>query len=172
MRPDTLARDVAVIQSMTADDLDAVHAVASASFGAPWSRETFAEELERDWALLRVLRPTPREPACAFVNFWIVRDEVHVLNLATHPEHRRRGFARRLLEDTLAYARARHVRYVTLEVRRSNIAAIKLYRALGFASIGVRPKYYAEDGEDALVMLLTLDPETGLTVWRPDEDEL
>jgi len=147
-----------LILPMSMDDLDAVHAVAVASFTSPWARDVFAEELRREWAVIRVLRADPKEPVCAFVNFWIVRDEVHVLNLATHPVWRRRGYARMLLDDTLSFARTRGVRYVTLEVRRSNAPAIALYRSLGFVAIGVRPSYYADDNEDAIVMLLTIEP--------------
>ena len=92
----------------------------------------------------------------AFVNYWLVRDEVHVLNVATHPEARRQGHAARLLEHVIAFANRNKCRYVTLEVRRSNAGAIRLYRKYGFRPVGVRPNYYVEDNEDAIVMLLEL----------------
>ena len=92
----------------------------------------------------------------AFVNYWLVRDEVHVLNVASHPEARRQGHASRLLEHVIAFANRNKCRYVTLEVRRSNSGAIRLYRKYGFRPVGVRPNYYVEDNEDAIVMLLEL----------------
>jgi ribosomal-protein-alanine N-acetyltransferase len=81
---------------------------------------------------------------------------VHILNLATHPDARRQGHAARLLRHTIEFARAHRCRYLTLEVRRSNHAAIKLYRGFGLRPVGVRPNYYVEDQEDAIVMLLEL----------------
>ena len=89
----------------------------------------------------------------AFIDYSVERDEAHICNLATHPAHRRRGFATRLVARLLATAPREGIRYVTLEVRRSNKAAINIYRRLGFESIGVRPRYYVEHDEDALVML-------------------
>ena len=87
---------------------------------------------------------------------WLVRDEVHVLNLATHPDARRQGHAARLLEHVIAFGHKHHCRYLTLEVRRSNKAAIRLYRKYGFRPVGIRPNYYSHGREDAIVMLLEL----------------
>ena len=141
---------------MTAADVGAVHALAKECFASAWDRHVFEEELARDWAYLRVLRESPSEPITSFLSFWLVRDEIHVLNLGTHPSARRRGHARLLMHDMLGFARSRGVRYVSLEVRRSNGPALRLYQTLGFDPIGIRPGYYADDGEDAVVMLLTL----------------
>lgn len=162
------AASAPLISPMTEGDLDEVAALAASAFAQPWGREVFAEELARSWSRLRALRATPGGPICAFANFWLVRDEVHVLNLATAPAARRGGYARLLLEDLLGFARAHRARHVTLEVRRGNAAAQRLYKTAGFAAIGVRPRYYAEDEEDAIVMLLTLDPETGFVEPRED----
>jgi len=145
-----------IIVPMSEHDVDAVHALARECFRVAWDRHVFEEELARDWAYLRVLRPSPAEPVSAFLSFWLVRDEIHVLNVGTHPSVRRRGYARLLMHDMLGFARSRGVRYVSLEVRRSNGAALRLYTTLGFDPIGIRPGYYADDGEDAVVMLLTL----------------
>lgn len=145
-----------VVEPMRAQDLDAVYSIAHASFPAPWSRQMLAEDLYRPFAYVRVLRASPHDPITAFAGSWVVSDELHVLNLATHPRARGRGYGRMLMEDALAYARQRCVRTVTLEVRQSNRAAYRLYERLGFRSIGVRPGYYENDGEDAIVMLLRL----------------
>jgi ribosomal-protein-alanine N-acetyltransferase len=75
------------------------------------------------------------------------------------------------MDEVLAYGRRRRVQHLLLEVRRSNRAAITLYRALGFFAMGVRPRYYADD-EDAVEMVLTLDPETGDVLPHTDEVRL
>jgi len=149
-------RELARVLSVDGTDVDAVHALAASCFPTPWDREVFLEELDREWAYLRVVRMGPTASIVAFVSFWIVRDEIHVLSLGTHPSKRRRGYARLLMGDVLNVAREHSARYVSLEVRRGNAAAISLYRGLGFRSIGVRPRYYADDAEDAVVMLRTL----------------
>lgn len=145
-----------LIVPMTVNDVDVVHLLAQECFSTAWDRHVFEEELARNWAYLRVLRPSPSEPIVAFLSFWLVRDEIHVLNVGTHPTCRRRGHARLLMDDMLRFAGSRGVRYVSLEVRKGNRAALRLYATLGFDAIGIRPGYYADDGEDAVVMLLTL----------------
>ena len=149
------------IVPMQKGDLDDIMDIEKVAFSAPWSRQVFVEELERDWAHVDVLRTRDgkqRTPVIAFVNYWLVRDEVHVLNVATHPEHRRQGHAARLLEHVIGFSHREKCRYVTLEVRRSNQPAIRLYKKYGFRPVGIRPNYYVEDNEDALVMLLELEP--------------
>jgi [ribosomal protein S18]-alanine N-acetyltransferase len=148
------------IVPMREGDIDEVCEIEGHSFRAPWPRQVFLEELDREWAYLDVVRERGRagvSRVVAFCNYWLVRDEVHLLNIATHPHRRRAGLGRRLMEHMLDFARRRSCRFVTLEVRRSNEAAIGLYQAYGFRAVGVRPRYYAEDGEDAIVMTLELD---------------
>jgi ribosomal-protein-alanine N-acetyltransferase len=144
------------IAPMKQGDLDDIMEIERLAFRAPWSRQVFVEELDRDWAHVDVLRERKGGGVLAFVNFWLVRDEVHVLNVATHPSARRQGHASRLLEHVISFAHREKCRYVTLEVRRSNQSAIRLYRKYGFRPVGIRPNYYVEDNEDALVMLLEI----------------
>ena len=127
------------------------------------------EELARPWARLWVARGASegKTPAAAFLLAWHVADELHVLDVATHPELRRRGFGRALMKQSLAYAREQAIRHVLLEVRRSNTPAIRLYRECGFFAMGVRKSYYA-DGEDAVEMVLLLD-DRGEIQARKDE---
>ena len=120
---------------------------------SPWAREVFLEEMHRTWAHVDVLRERPDGPVVAFVNYWVVGDEVHVLNVATLPAARRRGHARRLLDHVERVARVERACHVTLEVRRGNLAALRLYRTQRYRPVGLRPRYY-EDGEDAILMLL------------------
>jgi ribosomal-protein-alanine N-acetyltransferase len=151
-----------------ADDaaLDEIDAVASAAFDVP--QFSAREELRRPWTRCWVAREERR--ALAFLIAWHVADELHVLNVATCPAARRRGLATALMNRSLEYARQQQVRLILLEVRRSNRAAIRLYRKLGFTAMGVRPRYYSDNGEDAIEMVLTLDPATGAV--QPGRDEI
>lgn len=141
------------------------------------ARECFAEsgfsvreELGRPWSRVWSASLAHGEDPAAFLVAWHVADELHVLNVATAPPLRRRGLARALMDEALAYASSQSVRIVLLEVRRSNRAAIKLYRGLGFTALGVRPGYYSDNNEDAIEMILALDPESGRVL--PGRDEI
>jgi ribosomal-protein-alanine N-acetyltransferase len=95
---------------------------------------------------------TAERPVAGFAAFWKVVDEMHINNLAVHPDCRGRGLGRQLLAGTLAAAHALGVRRATLEVRRSNVAAQRLYASAGFRVVGVRAGYYTQPAEDALVL--------------------
>jgi ribosomal-protein-alanine N-acetyltransferase len=148
--------------------LPAVEEIARGSFVG--SEFSVGEELERPWARVWAVRSAEGAPPAGFLVAWHVADELHVLNVATSPPLRRRGFARALMDEALAYAASERVRIVLLEVRRSNRAAIKLYRGFGFTVLGVRPGYYADNGEDAIEMILALDPDSGRVL--PGRDEI
>ena len=111
--------------------------------------------MARDWAHVDVVRDVRQGFLVAFGNYWLVADEIHLLNLATHPLARRAGHASRLLAHIIEFGRQHDCRIVTLEVRRSNAGAIALYEAFGFRSAGVRRRYYQDNGEDAIVMWRT-----------------
>lgn len=142
------------IEPMRPADLDEVDAIEQHSFKNPWPARVFLEELGRAWARVDVARVDGR--VVGFCNYWLVKDEVHLLAIATHPDRRRGGIGARLLGHLVDRARATDCVLVTLEVRRSNRPAIALYERFGFAAVGVRRGYYQEDGEDALVMTLEL----------------
>jgi ribosomal-protein-alanine N-acetyltransferase len=146
-----------VIARATPADVADVARIAGESFSKPWEEGVFHEELGREFASLYVRRPSPAAPPVAFVSFWVVRDEVHVLYLATLPEHRRAGHARALLAFALGHARERGARHASLEVRSDNRAARSLYSALGFHPVARRPRYYVEDAADAVVMWRELE---------------
>ncbi len=125
----------------------------------PWSRELIERELGHSWSRIVLACEPDRagdERVLGYIVFWIVHDEVHVLNVATAVEARRRGVGRALMEAAEAEGSARGARLSTLEVRRSNAGAIALYRAIGYRQVGIRPNYYAEENEDAIVMVKTL----------------
>ncbi len=114
-----------------------------------WTREAYADEIEKSFARIRV--GTIEESVVGFVHAWVVADELQVLNVATALAARRRGVARALLDALFSESRAAGCACATLEVRTENLAAIALYRGMGFREDGVRRKYYS-DGADALLM--------------------
>ena len=129
-----------------------------------------ASELNREWSRLWIVRDEPGDRRVgAFLLAWHVADEVHVIDLATRPDRRRRGFARVLVRQLLSYASEAQAQLVLLEVRRSNHAALCLYRDAGFAAVSVRRDYYSGPVEDAIEMQLAFDPQTGEPTRQPDE---
>ena len=124
-------------------------------------------ELKREIALPWVMRSSTGEPV-AFLLAWSVADELHLLDMASHPDHRRKGHARALLDELVAHARDSKKRLILLEVRQSNESAIALYRKAGFETTGVRRGYYSDTGEDALEMRITFDPLTGRILPESD----
>jgi ribosomal-protein-alanine N-acetyltransferase len=152
------------IDTMNEDD---VRAVSTIEGPTRMDEEQLRAELARSWSRLWVARESDGG-SVAFVVTWHVADELHVLNIATRADRQRRGIARALMGQVVAYARDKRVKHVLLEVRRSNRAAIALYRVVGFFAMGVRARYYPDD-EDAVEMVLMLDPATGEVVAHRDE---
>ncbi len=143
------------IDRMRAADLDEVLAIERASFSLPWSRGAFLYEIEQNQvARCWVLRQKRR--VAGYLCLWEIADEVHITNIAVHPDCRRQGLARMLLKQILDDARRRALRVVVLEVRPSNTEARALYDAFGFRVVGRRRGYYYDTGEDALVMEVAL----------------
>ena len=155
------------IDVMKEGDVDAVAAIAGPTH---MDAAHVRDELQRPWSRMWVAREADGG-VVAYLVAWHVADELHVLNVATREDRRRRGMARALMQEVVTYARAHRVAHVLLEVRRSNRPAIGLYRSVGFFAIGVRARYYPDD-EDAVEMVLALDPDTGAIVVRDDEVRL
>jgi ribosomal-protein-alanine N-acetyltransferase len=159
---------------MTEADVPAVVAIDALSFPSvavsdslPTPEQRFHEELSRPWTEAWVVYDEAKK-AIGFLLAWVVADEMHVLNLATHPAERRRGVGTVLVAAAISLARSNRTKQLLLEVRRSNESATRLYRAAGFFVSRVRRSYYA-DGEDALEMSLILDPRTGEVLSQVDE---
>ncbi|QDE68384.1 ribosomal protein S18-alanine N-acetyltransferase [Myxococcus xanthus] len=151
------ARHGYTIRQMMPEDLSAVMLLEQAAFKNPWSQDLLRRELQHEWSTILLVEEEREGDAPELLGlaiFWIVHDEVHVLNVATAPKHRRRGVARAVMDEVLARGRAKRCSLATLEVRKSNEAALQLYRAFGFRPVGIRPNYYVDEGEDAVVMVL------------------
>jgi [ribosomal protein S18]-alanine N-acetyltransferase len=146
-----------VLRDMRRDDLGAVLEIERRSFAQPWSRAFFEKELATPFARLVVAEEEvlPRARVVGYTCRWRVTDEVHLLNVAVHPERRGLGYGRELVARVVEEARAATARVVFLEVRAGNVVARRLYRQLGFKDLGVRRGYYGP-GQDAIVMELRL----------------
>ena len=140
-------------------DLDPIMDVEQLSQPAPWTRRVFEKELELEFSRTWVVssQSTDLPPVCAFLVFWLVHDEIHILNICVHPEVRRRGIARQLIERLAELGEEQRASIISLEVRASNAAAKELYGSMGFVPIGTRPKYYADNHEDADILVLLLE---------------
>ena len=141
-----------VFRRMREADLPRVMEIERAAFSHPWTEELVRRELGHEFSTVLLACGGESEAVQGFAVVWLVHDELHVLNVAVAPEARRRGVARAILDRVEAQGREQGARIAMLEVRRGNAPAIALYRTLGYREVGVRPRYYAEDGEDALVM--------------------
>jgi ribosomal-protein-alanine N-acetyltransferase len=136
---------------MHVDDLPAVHEIEKQSFTTPWPPHAYRSELESN-DLAQYVSAWLGGRIVAYAGMWLVVDEAHITTFAVDPAWRRRRIGDRLLMALLDLAIARGARDATLEVRVSNLAARRLYEKFGFRPLGIRPRYYTDDGEDALVM--------------------
>lgn len=149
--------DDILIESLESHHVDPVLAIERDLFPAPWSEPMFVQEVEEKW-LSRSFVALVGDEVVGYIIAWMLRDEVHVLNLAVARAFQRRGYARRMMVHMIDLAKAQKCRLVTLEVRVSNMPARILYASMGFSPVGVRRRYYHDNNEDALVMTLRLEP--------------
>lgn len=138
------------IRRMTIADVDGVYAIEASTFAKPWKREDFVKEMTQN-TCARYLVAEEETGIVGFAGAWIVLDEAHVTNIAVTENCRGRGIGKALTKALLQYAANLGVVYATLEVRRSNDRARHLYESLGFEYVGVRKRYYEDNGEDALL---------------------
>lgn len=142
------------VETLLEEDLDEVVEVERESFSNPWSRQMFLWEMQNAGVSYAYVLRTPEWRVAGFCTVWLVLDEVHINNLAVRPQLRGRGAGRALLIFVLRQAATLGARQATLEVRRSNAAALKLYGGLGFRVEGTRRNYYSSPVEDALILWL------------------
>ena len=133
-------------------DLDAIERIERESYPTPWSRSMFAGELAKPSSISLGAFDDDTGVLVGYVVISRYVDAWHVMNLAVTPPWRRRGVARTLLDQLFEVTSGDERRGYTLEVRVSNVGAIKLYEATGFVSRGVRRGYYTDNREDALIM--------------------
>jgi len=154
--PDNAA-PISVERLASAEDLDGVLAIEDASFNNPTTRAWYEAELQRpEICFIYVLR-TAEVPVAAFCAFWLVGEQAHINQLAVRPDLRGRGYGRQLIAAILAEAAHLGATSLTLEVRESNIPALRLYERTGFSREAVRQNYYTNPVEHALILGCKID---------------
>lgn len=139
------------IAAMTCAHLDEVLAIENVSFPTPWTRAAFTHEIvNNDFACYIVALDDGK--VIGYCGMWVIIDEAHITTLAVHQDYRTRGIATEMLREMCQEAEYRGCERMTLEVRPSNIPAIRLYEKMGFVSYGLRPGYYTDTNEDAVIM--------------------
>jgi ribosomal-protein-alanine N-acetyltransferase len=136
---------------MTLEDIPAVHRIERASFAVPWPDDAYRNELVTNRLASYVVARAGDE-VVGFAGLWVMVDEAHITTFAVDPRWRRRGVGQWLLLRLLELSNDRRAREATLEVRLSNMPARRLYEKYGFRPVGIRPRYYSDNGEDALIM--------------------
>jgi [ribosomal protein S18]-alanine N-acetyltransferase len=139
------------IAAMRLVDLETVQAIERASFSSPWPPNAYRSELETN-RLANYLVARADGEIVGYGGMWLMVDEAHITTFAVHPAWRRQRIGERLLLAFLDLAMARQAHEATLEVRLSNLPARRLYEKYGFRPVGLRPRYYSDDNEDALIM--------------------
>jgi len=142
------------ITNMTWEDLEEVLSIERASFPAPWSKSIFVQELYSPVShnMVAKIRGARGKEIVGYINLWIAAGEVHLHNVAVKETMRRTGIASMLVTEMIRISREEGVAWASLEVRPSNESAIKLYEKFGFTVKGIRPFYYTDPKEDALIM--------------------
>ncbi|MCL0052429.1 ribosomal protein S18-alanine N-acetyltransferase [Peptococcaceae bacterium] len=156
------------IQKMKPEHLPQVMEIERLSFTRPWSRRDFIHELfcnqlscyivallESSWRSAEFSKNLSKQNECKVIGYagmWLILDEAHITNLAVHPDYRNHGIGMKLMQGLLNIASENGAVRATLEVRKSNACARKLYKKLGFIEEGVRKNYYRDNKEDAIIM--------------------
>jgi [ribosomal protein S18]-alanine N-acetyltransferase len=140
-----------VLDRMKVEDLPAIHVIERESFSTPWPPQAYRQELEHN-RLAHYIVARCGDEVVGFAGMWLLVDEAHVTTFATRAGWRRHGIGARLLLALLDLAVARGAHEATLEVRPSNLPARHLYERYGFKVVGLRPRYYSDNNEDALIM--------------------
>lgn len=142
------------IAAMTREDLPQVLAIERVSFPLPFSENLFHMELDLNIAHMMVAKEG--DEIKGYLDFWHINGEIHVINVAIHPNARKQGIGSFLMCYVIDYGKKNRARQINLDVRESNSNAIGLYKKFGFEQIDIRKGYYQDNEEDALVMRLKL----------------
>jgi ribosomal-protein-alanine N-acetyltransferase len=142
------------IREMRHEDLPEVMAIEKKSFPSPWSEGMFIKEFRSPISHMftALVDDLDKERVAGYINFWVVADEIHLNNIAVRKDLQLSGIASALIKKMFATARKQGALKATLEVRVSNAVALGLYKKFGFEIKGIRPLYYSDTQEDALIM--------------------
>jgi ribosomal-protein-alanine N-acetyltransferase len=145
---------------LSKDLIDEILVIESSTHSAPWSRKSFENELEHKYGVFLIALIEGK--VIGYGGTWVLVDEAHVTNVVVSPEFRGQGIGRKLMNEMLVKAREKGAVCATLELRKSNEVALKLYESMGFIQATVRKAYYPDNQEDAIVMMLD-----DLLGWKP-----
>ena len=134
------------------EDVRQVHEIEKLCFPMPWSEESILHAVKENVVARWLVLDDGEGRVLAYAGMWFVLDEAHVCKVAVHPDYRRMGYGRQIFEALVDLAMENSMSMMTLEVRRSNLAAQSLYHACGFLDVGYRKRYYEDNHEDALIM--------------------
>jgi [ribosomal protein S18]-alanine N-acetyltransferase len=147
------------IISMAREDLDEILAIENSSFPKPWSRDVFVRELQIPISrnLVAKIRKKQHSEIAGYITYWIIAGELQVHKICVKKDLRKSGIASRLMAQMIRLSSSEGVVLCSLEVGRSNEGAKRLYEKFGFEVTDTRPNYYAESGEDALILCADLE---------------
>ena len=154
MRKSTPMASKVLYRRASCQDADGIHQVEKTCFPQPWSKRSITDDVCLNASAMYVVAEC-NDHTIGFCGVHFILDEGHIVNVAVLPSFRGRGIGKALVEMMLANSPV-YIDKFTLEVRISNASAIKIYETLGFQSVGVRPGYYGDTGEDALIMWLNI----------------
>lgn len=143
-----------IIRAMKEEDIDDIVEIEKEAFSTPWSRESFIIEI-RDNLLAKYIVAEVEGKVVGYGGMWLILHEGHITNIAVRQSHKGQGIGSKILEGLIVYCSSRNIDSMTLEVRKSNTVAQNLYKKYGFVDYGIRPKYYSDNNEDAIIMWRT-----------------
>mgnify|MGYP005857048811 CR=1 FL=1 len=156
---------------MKMEDIDRVLEIERQSFRTPWPTDAYVHELRENRLATYIVARSDAE-LVGYAGMWVILDEAHITTIAVDPRYRGQHIGERLLMGLIDAALERGARWMTLEVRRSNVTAQALYKKYGFREIGTRKGYYSDNREDAIVMwtgnLRDRDVQDHLAALRAD----
>ena len=141
-----------MISLMKMEDIKEAIEIERVSYSSPWSIESFVNEIVDNNESSHYLVARLEGKIVGYSGMWLTPQEAHITNLAVHPKFRRRGIGEELLVNLISASISKKIRWITLEVRESNLVARKLYQKYGFQIVGVRKEYYLDNWENALIM--------------------
>lgn len=144
------------LHEMELNDLDDIMAIEKDAFTTPWSRNAFKTEITEN-LLAKYIVAEVEGRVVGYAGIWLILDEGHITNIAVSKDSRGQGIGNYLVMGLIDFCKKSKIYNMTLEVRESNIVAQNLYKKYGFLDCGIRPNYYSDDHENAMIMWKTIE---------------
>lgn len=145
-----------ILREMRLEDLDDVLQIEEKTFSDPWSRKSFEMEITENLLSTNIVAQY-QEKIIGYAGMWTIIDEGHITNIAVDEEYKGRSVGNYLLMGLIKQCKNNEIYKITLEVRKSNVVAINLYKKHGFVEAGIRKDYYINEKEDAIIMWKTIE---------------